>query len=333
MTSYAITQGAGQSWRNVRTGLLFFIGLVLVASLALVIGKNSSLLSSHSSARIFLPDIKGLAEGNLVSISGKKVGTVAAMEFTRQNDTAGVLIMLDIKSDYFDLLTSDSKAKIKSLGMLGDKYVDITLGNSTVPLHAGDYLTVTTDAGFEELTASAIRTVDRIGEVSRSINDLTERINRGEGTLGQLMTSNSLSDRLTTTLVGVRTIVGKISSGNGLIGKLISDGRMAGDVAATLRNAQMVSGELSMVASSLRSGRGSLGRLIADDSLYDHLTSVVRHADSLVVQLNDRSSDALGSFSRSSILYSNLNRSLASLDSLFIDMKRNPGRYVTFKVF
>jgi phospholipid/cholesterol/gamma-HCH transport system substrate-binding protein len=59
-------------WRNLRTGILFVLVIAIMAVLALVIGKNTSALSKKVTYKIFVPDIGGLAENNLVSVAGKK---------------------------------------------------------------------------------------------------------------------------------------------------------------------------------------------------------------------------------------------------------------------
>ena len=318
MANVNTSASGGTRWRNLRTGLLFVAGLIIAGILGLIIGKNSSLLTRHDAAYLFISSIKGLSEGNMVAISGKKIGTVKSMDFSSRNDTSGVLVTLDITRDYFGLITKDSKATIKALGVLGDKYVDITLGRSATLLEEGGFLDVVAEPGLDELTASAIQTMN-------TIQDISQKINRGEGTIGKLVTTNELNDKLMKTMANVETVTNKISNGNGLAARLINDQQMAGHVASLITN-------LSDISSSIKAGKGTLGKFIVDESFYNNLSTVIRRADSLFAQLNNPNSN-IGKLTQNDELYNHLDHSIISLDSLLIDFKEHPSRYVKVSVF
>jgi phospholipid/cholesterol/gamma-HCH transport system substrate-binding protein len=308
----------GVGWRNLRTGMLFVAGIVLAGILGLIIGKNTSILNRHDRAYLFITDIKGLAEGNMVAIAGKKIGIVKRMDFEKRIDTSGVRVTLDIVDEFFGLITKDSKATVKALGVLGDKYVDISLGHSEEKLADGSYMQVAAEPGLEDLTASAIKTMN-------TIQDLSSKINKGEGSLGKLITTNELNDKLMKTMANVETMTNKITNGNGLLATLMNDESLAKRTASLITN-------LSDVSTSLKEGKGSLGKFIVDETFYNNLASLTQKTDLLFAKLNDRRS-TLGKFANDPAVYDNLNRSIQSLDSLLIDLKENPGRYLTVKVF
>lgn len=308
----------GIGWRNLRTGILFVAGIILAGILGLIIGKNTSLLARHDTAYLFLSDIRGLAEGNMIAISGKKIGVVKALDFEQRIDTSGVRVTLDIVDEYFGLITSDSKATIRALGVLGDKYVEITLGRSQTKLKDGGYLAVSMEPGLDDLTASAIETMN-------TIQDLSSKISNGEGSLGKLITTNELNEKLMRTMSNVETMTNKFSHGNGALATIMNDEALARRLASLITN-------LSDVSTSLKEGKGSLGRLIVDESFYTHLSSLTNRADSLFAKLSTKDG-TLGKFANDSTVYDNLNRSILSLDSLLQDLRRNPDRYLTVRVF
>lgn len=308
----------GIGWRNLRTGILFVVGLILAGILGLIIGKNTNILTRHDTAYLFISSIKGLSEGNMVAISGKKIGVVKSMDFSTRNDTTGVLVTLDISQDYFRLVPKDSKATIKALGVLGDKFVDITLGSSKEMLPEGGYLDVAAEPGLEDLIASAIQTMDTIQVIS-------QKISKGEGTIGRLITSTELNDKLLKTAANIEAMTRQLTTGDGLAARLINDKQMAGHVSSLITN-------LADVSSSLKAGKGTLGKLIVDESFYNNLSAVVRRSDSLFARLNDPA-NSLGKLTHDDELYRHIDHSILSLDSLLMDFKQNPGRYVKVSVF
>ena len=322
MTTYAIAQNRGTGWRNVRTGILFVIGIALVASLALVIGKNTTMLTSYSTAHILIPDIKGLNTGNLVSIAGKKVGTVSSLEFQRVNDSTHIMVDLNIREEYFALLTSDSKAMIKSLGMLGDKYIDITLGSSKSYLKDGGFLVVVADVGLEDLAGEAGKALESVGKASESLVKIMGKVERGEGSLGQLLTTTETSDRLNRTLEHMESAA-----------RMLDDPKIGQNLASSLNNMNTMSGDFARLSSSLEKGNGTLGKLLSSDSLYNRLNETALHADAMVVSITSKANSVLDGYQPTSAFYLNLNKSIASLDSLLLDMKRNPSRYLKISVF
>lgn len=315
----------GIRWRNLRTGALVLAGLVIAASLGLVIGKNTSLFSKHDTATIFLTQLSGMSEGNMITVSGKKIGVVKSIDFSKRNDSSGVIVTLDIVDEFFPLLTIDSKVAVRSLGILGDKYLDIQLGRSSTLLKDGGSLESFTEPGFEELTASAITTMNTIQDISTKIND-------GEGSIGKLLTTTELHDKLVLAAEYVDEMTMKfdliaytVVHGKGLLPTLLNDTAMAAHAASLVAN-------LHDVSSSLTAGKGTLGKLIVDESLYNKLNAVTGDADTLVRRLNNPNG-TLGKLTGEDALYKRLDHSILSLDSLLMDFKQNPGRYVKVSVF
>jgi phospholipid/cholesterol/gamma-HCH transport system substrate-binding protein len=328
MTSTIAARGAAVT-RNVRTGLLFLSGALLVGVLGIVISKNTGFGKSHRRARIFVADTKGLAIGNPVSIAGKKVGTVSELEFGSRHDTAGIVIILDVEGEAFGLIGRDANASIKGLGMLGDKYIDIMPGHARERLDDDGFLTAMSEPGMVEITANAVATSARLNEMLAETIEITRRINRGEGAIGALLNSTELTDDLAGTASNMRRLSATLASDDGVVHELFADRESAARLRSTLATIAE-SGE--RLRASMLNGEGTLGKLLTDESLYDNLSSLTRRADTLVATLNAQA-HVLDGYSDQSEIYATMRRSVASLDSLFIDIKRRPARYVHFSVF
>lgn len=314
----------GRRWRNLRTGLVFTLGMALVGVLAAIIGKNTSAFSSKVHVKIFVQDVKGLNVANFVSVAGKKVGVVSGLNFVRRSDTLGIEVTLQINSEYAPLISKNSVASVKSQGVLGDKYVDIQPLNGA-PIAEGDELTTGTETGLEDITKQAASAMTNLGTI-------ISRIEQGEGTIGKLLTTDELNNKLLATVSNVESLMYSLKHGDGLAAQLLSDGQLSARVRTIADNMTRTTASLDSLAVSIRQGQGTLGMLATDDGLYRRLESVVQKTDAMVGMLSGDSS-LVTKISRDAAIYDNMNRTIISLDSLLRDLKENPGRYVTIRVF
>ncbi|MBN1278560.1 MAG: MlaD family protein [Chlorobium sp.] len=284
-------------WSDLKTGIFFLLGLGFAAYLGLVIGKNSSLFTGTTIVKVLSRDVQGLAENNFVSVSGKKIGTVSKLDFVTNNDSLYVVAELKLRNEFAGLVTKDSKATIRSLGVLGDKYVDIMTGKGP-SVEGGDFISLESEDGMAELTGGA-------NEVLVKINELLDKINSGKGVAGRLVSDEKMGAELAETVSNLKStsaelsaLSKKVSRGNGLLPKLINDGELAKNTEQTISRLNQTAEKTEALMAKLESEQGTFGQLHSNPALYN-----------------------------------NLNETLTSLDSLLVDLKKNPKRYVKFSVF
>jgi phospholipid/cholesterol/gamma-HCH transport system substrate-binding protein len=99
--------------------------------------------------------------------------------------------------------------------------------------------------------------------------EMAEKVQKGEGTLGKLLTDDEAYQEATKTLVAWGDVAEKIQRGEGTLGKLISDDEAYRDARATLANLRRVSERLDR-------GEGVLGKLITDEELSQDVEKTVK---------------------------------------------------------
>lgn len=121
--------------RPLKFGVAAFLtfATMLIILIVYIIGSNQRVFDSKYPLYMFLPNVQGLESGAFVTLSGLKVGVVGDLSFSRQEEEQGILIELKINRKYAPMITTSSRATIKTMGILGDKYVDITLGDLEDP--------------------------------------------------------------------------------------------------------------------------------------------------------------------------------------------------------
>ncbi len=284
-------------WSDLKTGIFFLLGIGFAAYLGLVIGKNTSVFSGVTTIRILTTNVNGLAENNFVAVSGKKIGSVSKLSFTTQRDSLFVVADLKLQNEYAALVTKDSKASIRSLGVLGDKYVDITAGNGK-PVQEGDFIQLVPEEGLAALTSNAKQTMEKL-------NTLLDNLNHGEGPAGRLISDKQMGEDLQKTVANLRKssdeltkVSAELHNGKGLLPKLINDKSLADNTEKTIVNLRNAAAETETLMKQLNDSKGTLGKLNNDPALYN-----------------------------------NLSKTLVSLDSLMTDLKKRPNRYVRFTLF
>lgn len=140
---------AKETW----VGFFVFLGLVCIGYLTIKLGKMEVFSRDSYTVGARFASITGLRVGADVEISGVPVGKVSGIRLDQESGIA--LVDLTIKNEVE--LATDAIASVKTSGLIGDKYVRITLGGSSKKLKPGDVITETESAvDLEELISKYV---------------------------------------------------------------------------------------------------------------------------------------------------------------------------------
>lgn len=110
---------------------------------------------------------------------------------------------------------------------------------------------------------------------------ISARIERGEGTLGRLTAKDdALWGDLTNAVANVRAATAKLKSGEGLLGRAFNDAAFADDAAKLVAN-------LRTVSERLEKGEGTLGRLMTERELYDEVNAAIKDVRQIIDNYRD----------------------------------------------
>ncbi len=313
--------------KRIAVGGLISAAFLLAMAAIIVISGQEGLLRHRYELRARMDKVNGLQVGAPVWLAGVNVGSVSDIIFIK-NDTTGrtrIEIRMKIKSGVQDLIREDSNARIGTLGLLGDKYVAISLGtpNKRV-LQNGDYITSANPIDFEGLLSKGVNVFDDVTATVHSFKDIARKINKGEGTLGKLVNNSSLYFNLEKFLNSVEQMAAKVERNEGTIGLLFNDTTLYWHSSQALT-------ELAALADTLKRGEGTLKMLLRDKTLYNNMISAVGRIDTLVSQIQS-GKGTTGALISDRQLYEKMASSIAGLDSLVKDIKKNPSKYLKVKV-
>ena len=318
------------TWDQLRVGLVILVALGIVVIAVYKLGQAANLFNKRYELIAYLPDANGLRPGGSVMVAGQLAGTVKSIEFlpVDEDTTRNLKLTLAIDATVKEQIRRDSKGKLRSMGLLGDKVFDITPGTPRYAvLQAGDTVTITPSLDYEAVIAQASGAVNDMVALTRDLRAITGGIVRGQGTLGRLVTDRALYDNLNGTLARANVMLARFQNPNGTVGRLLDDPTLYNRLSAMI-------GSTDSLVVSLNSRKGSMGMLLRDTTLYTNMVGITRGADSLMKALTNGQGTA-SKLLTDQTLYDQLNKLVTDLSAILADVKKDPGRYTKgmIKVF
>ena len=166
-----------------KVGLFTLLGIALFASCIIFLGRFDIFAVPTMHVTGNFQSVTGLKEGNTVRFSGVKVGKVASMVVTDK----GVTVTMDIDKDV--KIPTDSAFTMESDGILGDKFIQITPGRSTLYLDDGSMIT---GDGKSELDKT-------MGQATKLMEAATTTLESMNGIIGDQKTQIALKHALQST--------------------------------------------------------------------------------------------------------------------------------------
>lgn len=250
-----------------KVGALVVLVSGLIGVMSIKVAEGPGILSGKKTHHFTVDSAGGLVRNSAVKMAGIKIGVID--DIVLENGRAKIVVAVDGDA----LVTSSSRAGLKSDGILGDKHVEISPGSPTDPaLPNGSEIPLGKgSAGMDEMMAD-------VGRVAKSMNQLMETLNKaaGEGdkttTIGRIIenieiVSADLRDITGDNKEKINEIVDRIRNLSKNIDEYINE-----DSLAHLDNALK---NIDEITSKVNKGEGTLGRLINDEQTIDELNSAI----------------------------------------------------------
>jgi phospholipid/cholesterol/gamma-HCH transport system substrate-binding protein len=310
-------------------------------------------------------------ENRLVVLQKTRKGLDEEIKTARGN-LQSIRVLLQIEKEYAGWIKRDSEVSIGSIGLLGDKYVDISIGRSDQAARItpeGDiFIEGVSEATVRQLMVSANDLLANFSDISERVKSIVSKLDAGEGTIGQLINNAQLHDSLVTTLGSLDQTVQSagmvmtdIHESEGTVGSLIRDKTLYTELTATTtelrqfvqrlnqsdgtmnrliqdpelyNNLRDVSVKIDRIIARIDRGEGTLGKLSTDDAVFVETRDALKRIRLILEQI-DQGQGTLGQLLKDRQLYDNLNQALSELAKLVYDIRKNPKQYlrITFKLF
>jgi phospholipid/cholesterol/gamma-HCH transport system substrate-binding protein len=178
--------------RSFRLGLFLLATLAILAASVFLVGRQESKFGSNYRVRSEFDNVAGLNVGADVRVGGIRKGTVRSIRLPKTPD-GKVAVTMDLDTDTQAIVKLDSVASIQSEGLLGDKYIEISFGSVDVErLKGGETIDSQPPLDISDLFQKANQMLDTGEEALDNIDQITAKVNTGQGTAGKLVNDNTL---------------------------------------------------------------------------------------------------------------------------------------------
>lgn len=193
---------ATKSSRATIVGIFILLGIVIFVLTVFTLGGQQKTFEKSVTVKAIFDDVQGLQKGNNVWFSGVKIGTIKKISFY-QSSNVEVDINIDKKSQEY--IRKDAKAKISSDGLIGNKIVVLYGGTPATPeVENGDMLAVEKTLSSDDIMTTLQTNNRNLLDITTDFKTISRRLTNGEGTVGKLLTDETLLNELQSVMATLR---------------------------------------------------------------------------------------------------------------------------------
>ena len=251
---------------------------------------------------VYFREVGGLGEGDPVTVSGLELGKVGVIVLEEDGR-----VKTDLLIEEGAVLRDDLSVEIRSIGLMGEKYIYILPGQSGEILAPGSVIQGEYKADLPEIVAGMGDIMDDMRAASQSLRGIVSGMEE-ESTLGESLAKlNQVSDEILVILRENRDDIRSTTKSMKSVSRDVSDilGGKKQDIkdgverfSRAARRLDSLTVSLQGVVRDVKEGEGTLGMLIKEKKLHEQMEST-----------------------------------LESLNDLIKDIKAHPERYITIEIF
>lgn len=277
--------------KEIKIALVAIVG-ILIMYFGINFLKGMNLFSTNNAYYMTFDDIQGLGASTPIYADGYKVGTVDGLEYDYK-ENGPIKVKVDINKDL--RIPQGSKAEIVK-DLMGNLQVNLLLANNPRErVEPGGIIPGAVNGGMMDKAANLIPVVEKMLPKLDSILTSVNALLADPALAASLHNVETITSNLTVSTRELNTLMaglnkqvpGMIGKANGVLDNTnrLTSNLASLDVQGTLNKVNQTLESAHQFTEKLNSNQGSLGLLMNDTKLYDNLTSTMSHADSLVIDL------------------------------------------------
>lgn len=225
-----------------KVGAFTIIGIIAFIGAILFVGNISIFPRAQMAITGQFDSANGLKAGNSIKYSGVDVGNVDSIAVQAH----GVTIKMKLNEGI--QIPKDSTFTIASDGLLGDKYVQITPGNSSEFLADGDYVSGQGAGEMDKAFASAQKLMEGTGKLLESMNNIIGDAKTQEALRHSLQSTSTMADNAVEITANLAAMTSQM---NATAQQFNEDGNAGADMRDVLRNIKETTAKVDNMARAM----------------------------------------------------------------------------------
>lgn len=277
--------------KEIKIALVAIVG-ILIMYFGINFLKGMNLFSTNNAYYMTFDDIQGLGASTPIYADGYKVGIVDGLEYDYK-ENGPIKVKVDIIKDL--RIPQGSKAEIVK-DLMGNLQVNLLLANNPRErVEPGGIIPGAVNGGMMDKAANLVPVVEKMLPKLDSILTSVNALLADPALAASLHNVETITSNLTVSTRELNTLMAglnkqvpdMIGKANGVLDNTnrLTANLASLDVQGTLNKVNQTLESAHQFTEKLNSNQGSLGLLMNDTKLYDNLTSTMSHADSLVIDL------------------------------------------------
>jgi phospholipid/cholesterol/gamma-HCH transport system substrate-binding protein len=315
-----------------KVGLLAIATLVSLAYMSLKITSNQSGFGDYITYKSVIKDASGIFPKTPIKVAGINAGRIVKIELKGNTAlvTYEVLKRVEIRKG--------SKLRVKTVGFLGDKYLEIYVGDGDLVIEEGSLIDAFEGAGLETLTKDA-------AEILREVKDIVKSVKNSVAPEGEkspveiilkqvqevlknsrLVTEN-INEVLSTNKGKIESLISKLEKAASSIEyQLNTNNRqsIANDLSKVMKNADALTSNLNELVSDIKSGKGTMGKILVEEEIADEVKETIAGVKKIV--------DKVDAIRTELSVFSNVNTRYAGETTAELKIFPAPERFYTLGI-
>lgn len=346
-------------WARLKVGVMAILAIVILSVLIFLLTGREGFWSTKQTVYTYMGDSAALSPGGPVRLNGILVGSITDVSLSGLSEVNRIVkVEMRINEAYLSQIPVDSVASLGAENLLGSKYINIKRGQSLQMIRPGAEIPALEASDIDAIVQKGNAMMANLQGSLKRIDTIIAMIEKGQGTIGKLISDDTLHTKVVNVIDEVQKIAKQITSGQGTVGKLLSDEALYTDIRKSL-------GRVDNLLEGLQQGQGSAGKLLKDPGLYDDTRKSIAEVRTLLADLNAGKGSAgkllkseelhnqvavtlkkldttidklnagqgtLGQLLVNPALYDNLNGTTAEMKGLMKDFRANPKKFLRIKL-
>ena len=292
------------------------IAVTVIISIGLLVWgieflKGINLFKPSNHYYVKFEKVDGLNNAAPVTINGFAVGQVRELSYDYESHKISVLLNMnrDLK------IPQGTLAYINS-SITGTASIELVISDSKEMLEVGGEIQGINESGMmdqlsDKVLPGIVNILPKVDSIMSSINSLVG------------------DPALAASVQRLDIITAQLAESSKRLTALMNS--LNQNVPGVMGNVNEIACNLNTTSSNLNEFTGNLNKMPLDSTI-NNLNTTIANLQAATNKLNDKNS-SIGLLLNDKALYNNANHTIQSLDSLFVDIKKNPKRYLTVKIF